>query len=193
MKRNRIGRWVVRAGTVLLGWLLVHTCYVLLDGFRAPQLPADVAVVLGSRVQRNGTPSSGLERRLQRAQELYHRHNVKAIIVSGGRGSEGFEEADVMRDVLIRYRVPPSAIILDRLGNNTRLTAIHSREIMEARQWRSAVVVSQYYHVPRAKLALRQEGIPAVSGAAAQYRFAWSDPVSLIREWAGFYAYLLHR
>ena len=97
-----------------------------------------------------------------------------------------------MRNILIQDGVPSGAILVDRGGNNTRLTAIHTRETMQAHGWQSAVVISQYYHVPRAKLALRQQGVPHVSGAAAEYRFAWTDPLSIVREFAGFYAYLLH-
>jgi vancomycin permeability regulator SanA len=163
---------------------------MFLDGFSGPRLPADVAVVLGSKVQRDGAPSSGLQRRLERALDLYRKGAVRAIFVSGGRGSEGFEEADVMRGVLVRSGVPADAIIVDRAGNNTRLTARHAHQAMQARSWQSAVVISQYYHVPRAKLALRQEGVTRVSGAAAEYRFAWTDPLSILREFAGFYTYL---
>lgn len=97
-----------------------------------------------------------------------------------------------MRAILVRSGVPERAIIVDRAGNNTRLTAIHTRRLMQERGWQSAVVISQYYHVPRAKLALRQEGVPYVSGAAAEYRFACTDPLSIIREFAGFYTYLVH-
>jgi vancomycin permeability regulator SanA len=165
---------------------------MLIDGFSAPRLPADVAVVLGSKVHPDGTPSSGLQRRLERALDLYRKGAVKAIFVSGGRGSEGFDEADVMRNILIQNGVPADSILVDRAGNNTRLTAIHTRKTMQARGWQSAVVISQYYHVPRAKLALRQQGVPHVSGAAAEYHFAWTDPLSIVREFAGFYSYLLH-
>jgi vancomycin permeability regulator SanA len=185
-------RWLVRGLWILLGWLFLHVCYIFLDGFRAPRLPADVAVVLGSKVQRDGAPSSGLQRRLERALDLYRKGAVRAIFVSGGRGSEGFEEADVMRCILVRAGVPAEAIIVDRAGNNTRLTAVHAHQIMKARVWQSAVVISQYYHVPRAKLALRQEGVAQVSGAAAEYRFAWTDPLSIFREFAGFYTYLVN-
>jgi vancomycin permeability regulator SanA len=183
-------RLLVRGAWILLGWLFVHVCYMLLDGFRPPVLPADVAVVLGSKVHPDGMPSSGLQRRLERALDLYRKGAVRAVFVSGGRGSEGFEEADVMRAILIQSGVPASAIIADRAGNNTRLTAIHTRRLMQERGWQSAIAISQYYHVPRAKLALRQEGVPHVSGAAAEYRFAWTDPLSILREFAGFYTYL---
>jgi vancomycin permeability regulator SanA len=191
MQIRRLARWSRRILWLFVAWLVGHTAFLLVDGFRPPVLPADLAVVLGSKVHPDGQPSSGLERRLERALDLYRSGAVKAILVSGGRGAEGFQEADVMRDVLVRNGVPVSAIILDRDGNNTRLTAIHAHGIMQARGWRSAIVVSQYYHVPRAKLALRQEGAGQVSGAAAEYRFAWTDPWSILREWAGFYSYLL--
>ena len=97
-----------------------------------------------------------------------------------------------MRAVLMESGVPAAAIIVDRAGNNTRLTAIHAHQIMQERGWQSAVVISQYYHVPRAKLALRQEGVAQVSGAAAEYRFTWTDPLSILRESAGFYVYLVN-
>jgi vancomycin permeability regulator SanA len=186
-------RGLRRAGWVVLAWFLGHTGFLFVDGFRAPELPADLAVVFGNKVERDGQPSSGLERRLERALDLYRRGAVKAILVSGGLGVEGYQEADVMRDVLVRNGVPPAVILVDGAGNNTRLTAIHARAILESRGWRSAVVVTQYYHVPRAKLALRQEGIEQVTGAAAEYRFSWKDPWSIVREWVGFYSYLLRR
>jgi vancomycin permeability regulator SanA len=184
---------VIRAAWILCGLLFLHLGCLLFDGFKPPVLPADLAVVLGSKVQKDGNPSSGLQRRLERARELYRKGAVKAILVSGGRGSEGFEEAEVMRAVLIGSGIPAGAILVDRAGNNTRLTAIHARQLMRERGWQSAVVISQYYHVPRAKLALRQEGIAHVSGAAAEYRFAWTDPLSIAREIAGFYTYLMAR
>jgi vancomycin permeability regulator SanA len=190
VQQHRRARWFIGALTVLL---LLHLSYLLGDGFSAPNLPADLAIVLGSKVHPDGTPSSGLQRRLERAAQIYRSGSVKAILVSGGRGAEGREEAAVMHDVLVASGIPSDKILVDRTGNNTRLTAIHAREIIQAHGWHSAVVISQYYHVPRAKLALRQQGIAQISGAAAQYRFAWTDPISIIREFAGWYTYLLHR
>ncbi len=180
-------RWLLRGIGVLL---LLHLAYLLLNGFQPPVLPADVAVVLGSKVQPDGLPSSGLQRRLERAEQIYRTGNITAIIVSGGRGIEGYEEAGVMREILVKSGIPSDKIIVDRTGNNTRLTAIHTKEIMRTHGWRSIIAISQYYHVPRAKLALRQQGIPQVSGAAAEYHWAWTDPVSIVRELAGLYVYL---
>src|ERR1039457_6378610 len=140
---RRLARWSRRGIWVLLAWLLGHAAFLLIDGFRLPVLPADLAVVFGSKVHPDGQPSSGLERRLERALELYRKGAVKAILVSGGRGAEGFQEGDVMRDVLVRNAVPAPAIILARAENNTRLTAIHPPPLMQARGWRPAVVVSR--------------------------------------------------
>lgn len=170
--------------------VLVQVAWLLFDGFRKPELPADVAVVLGSKVHPSGEPSSSLVRRLERSLDLYRRGAVRAIVVSGGIGREGRDEAQVMHDFLVRAGVPSSAIVLDRTGNNTRLTAVHAGEIMRQHGWRSAVVVSQYYHVPRAKLALRQQGISRVTGAAAEYRFTWKDPMYVLRDSALYYLYL---
>ena len=175
-------RWFL---AIVLTISFLHIGFLLTGGFHSPDLPADVAIVPGTKLHPDGQPSSGLRRRLERALQIFRAGGVKAILVSGGRGVEGFEEAGVMRDVLIQGGIPPDKIITDGTGNNTRLTAIHAAEIRQANHWRSAVVMSQYYHVPRAKPALRQQGIQQVSGAAAEYRFAWTGPISIVRECAG--------
>jgi vancomycin permeability regulator SanA len=178
---------------LLAAWFLIHSLLIVINGFRDEGRPADVALILGSKVHRGGELSSGLERRLQKGVELYRKHLVKALIVSGGLGREGFQEADVMRDYLLKQGVPDQDILVDRNGDNTRLSAIHTRRILVDRNWHSAIAVTQYYHITRAKLALREEGVQDVTGAHADYRFAITDPWSIAREWVGYYAYLVGR
>jgi hypothetical protein len=50
----------------------------------------------------------------------------------------------------------------------------------------------------RIRSCKRAAGSPLLSsaslarGAAAEYRFAWTDPLSIFRESAGFYTYLVN-
>ena len=50
------------------------------------------------------------------------------------------------------------------------------------------VVVSQYFHLPRARLAIRQEGLVDAGGDYTQRLFVW-DVYSSMREVLGYLAY----
>ncbi len=171
-------------------WFFVHTLYIVADGLTDEIGVTDVAVVLGNTVAPDGQPSPRLKARLEKAVELYEKKLVGKIIVSGGFGVEGFEEADVMRSFLVSRNVPESIIILDRGGNNTYKTAINTEQIMRANNFQSVTIVSQYFHITRTRLAFQKAGIANIYTAHANY-FEWRDVYSILREFTGFYAYLI--
>jgi uncharacterized SAM-binding protein YcdF (DUF218 family) len=184
-RRRRVWLALFAAPLVLpLLWLLV-------DGLVGEPARADVAVILGNKVRRDGVPSPHLRERLERGLSLYREGSVRFLLVSGGLGKEGHQEADVMHDWLVRRGVPPERVVADPDGVNTFATARNTARVMRARGWRSAVAVSQYYHLARAKLALRRAGISQVSGARARFHPSWKEPYSLLREVAGLYVYAL--
>ena len=179
---------------VMLGiaaWIGVHSAWTIFSGVSAQPRPADVAIVLGTRVERNGVPSWRLRERLDRAYELYQNNVVKNIIVSGGLGREGYQEADVMREYLMRRGVPSEKIFVDRDGYDTFETARSAREIMRVQHFQSAVIVSHYYHLPRAVITLKRFGIADVSAAAVNIPPMWRDSWNVLREFAAFYFYLV--
>src|SRR5207244_2611053 len=116
-------RVVLVVGLGLAAWIGLHSAWTILTGQNAQPLPSDVEVVLGTRVLPSGVPSVWLRSRLERALELYQNGTVKNIIVSGGLGWEGHEEADVMRDYLAARGVPLENIFVDRNGYDTYETA----------------------------------------------------------------------
>ncbi len=170
-------------------WFMAHTFYIVVDGLNDEIGAADAAVVLGNTVERNGQPSERLKARLEKAVELYEKKLVGKIIVSGGFGVEGFEEADVMRSFLVSRNIPESNIILDRKGANTDKTAINTKQIMQAQNMRSVIIVTQYFHITRSRLAFQQAGIETIYAAHANY-FELRDVYSILREFTGFYSYL---
>ncbi len=171
-------------------WFLAHVAYIVADGLTDEIGRADAAVVLGNTVERDGQPSARLKARLEKSVELYEKKLVAKIIVSGGFGAERFEEADVMRDYLISRNVPAQDIILDKDGYNTYKTAVNTRALMEANNFKSVTIVSQYFHITRTRLAFQKLGIENVMAAHADY-FELRDIYSIIREFTGFYTYLL--
>ncbi|SDQ43796.1 DUF218 domain-containing protein [Paraburkholderia fungorum] len=143
--------------------------------------PADVAVVLGNTVHVDGSPSPRLAARLDKAYQCYEQRQCKLVFVSGGVDASGTDEALAMRTYLVFRGVPSDSIVLDRSGNDTWSTARNASAFMRARGLSSALVVTQYFHLPRAMFALKRFGVRQVSGA---YPAFWEarDVYSIARE-----------
>lgn len=174
-------------------WFIVHCLLVTRDGLRDDTRLADVAVVLGNRVEPSGVPGVTLRVRLDRALALYTSGQVSQIVVSGGKGKEGFEEADVMRDDLVASGVPSHDVFVDRSGYDTWCTARATEALARENGWQSVIVVTSWYHVTRTKLAMRRFGFRDVRGAHGWIRFDLRDAYSLTREFFAFYDYWLLR
>lgn len=173
-----------------VAWFGVHIGLIIFDGLTDNIKKADVGIILGNKVEFNGQPSNRLKSRLDKAVELYRKNFFKYIIVSGGIGKEGFDEAEVMRDYLLKNQVPLEVIIIDNKGKNTYLTAVNSKKIMEDLGLKSALIITQYYHITRTSLAFSRVGIEKTHSAHADL-FELRDFYSLAREFLGYYKYIL--
>ena len=163
---------------------------IMVDGLTDDIQAADVAIVPGNTIEKDGRPSARLRARLDQTVALYRQGLFRNVIVSGGVGSEGFDEAEVMKRYLVEKGVPEDRIHTDSGGANTYLTARNSARMMEENSWHSAIVVSQYFHIPRARLALKRSGVTRVFSAHARY-FELRDVYSIAREVIGYGVYLL--
>lgn len=175
---------------VMVVWLTVHSVIITVDGFKDELHKADVAVVLGNKVEINGMPSPALKTRLERTLQLYEEGYFQNIIVSGGVGKEGHDEAFVMKKYLVDRGVPNEVIITDSNGYNTRYTAENAKVIMKERGYKTVMIISQFFHISRSKLAFRQLGITDVYGAHGREYFL-RDLYSVFREFFAFYKYLI--
>lgn len=175
---------------LLLAWFVIHVLLVSLDGFQDDLQKVDVGVVLGNKVEWDGTPSERLRYRLEKAAQLYQEGYFPYILVSGGVGMEGFDEAEVMKGFLVQKGVPSDRIITDNRGVNTRMTALNTRKILDDRGLESVMVITQFYHISRTKLAFAQVDFDPVYSAHAEY-LEWRDLYSLFREFFAYYQYLL--
>ncbi|MFC4403442.1 SanA/YdcF family protein [Gracilibacillus xinjiangensis] len=176
----------------VVGIILIHIALLVADGLTDEQQTAEAGVVLGNKVNEDGTPSDRLQARLDRALELYNDGLIEKVIVSGGTGIEGFDEALVMGDYLESHGVLPDDIIEDSNGYNTRMSAENAKKIIQEEDFTDdeVFVISQFYHIPRTKLAFKQEGFKQVYGAHAEY-WEWRDIYSTLREVPAYYKYLL--
>jgi vancomycin permeability regulator SanA len=167
---------------IVLALAMMGAFAIAADGFRDEVQKSDAGVVLGSKIMPDGAPSERLRARLDKAAELYRQGIFKHIIVSGGTGVEGFSEGRVMAAYLVRRQsVPSAAILIDEYGNTTEATARNSAAILKANGLKSALVVTQFFHITRSRYALQHAGVDTVYSAHANY-FEPRDLYSLARE-----------
>lgn len=169
---------------------LLTAAFLIADGFDDKIQRSDVGIILGSMVRPDGVVSDRLAARLDKGLELYREGLIHSIIVSGGTGKEGINEAVVMKEYLMKHQVPDSSIIVDDQGNNTIATARNSVSLMRQYGFKSALIISQYFHISRTYLAFQQCQISPLYKAHANY-FEGRDIYSITREVFGFYYYLL--
>jgi uncharacterized SAM-binding protein YcdF (DUF218 family) len=150
--------------------------------------PADVIVVLGA-AQYWGRPSPVLKARLDHALELYRRELAPRIIATGGQGlGAKFSEGEVSRRYLSENGVPAEYVSVESSGQSTMQSAAAVAEMMDQMRLRSCIVVSDDYHIHRAKKMLEEYGLtvygsPRGSNADSD---AWARCKRLARESASY-------
>ncbi|AEJ43998.1 YdcF family protein [Alicyclobacillus acidocaldarius] len=137
------------------------------EGRSQRPVPSDVGVVLGAYT--NGfEPSHPLAARLRTAIALYRQGYIRAIIVSGGQGdNETVSEARSMKRFLVMNGIPPEVVHEEQMSTNTWENLYHSSAIMGHRGYRTAVIITSDYHLPRALAVARMMGMEATGCGAA--------------------------
>jgi uncharacterized SAM-binding protein YcdF (DUF218 family) len=186
-RRGFLRGLLVTAGLAIvaaLGWVgFVYAQVARQAGVDEAQ-PADAIVVLGA-AQYWGRPSPVLKARLDHALELYNRGLAPRIITTGGHGPDAkFSEGQVSREYLSENGVPAEFITVEDAGLTTMQSAAAVAEIMDRMELRSCIVVSDDYHMLRAKRMLQERGL-AVYGSprrSPQSADPWPMRKRLLRE-----------
>lgn len=120
---------------------------------------ADAIIVMGAAEYR-GRPSPVFKARLDHALELWKRKLAPRILTTGGAGGDpDFTEGGVGRSYLIARGVPAEAVIVEPEAESTAQSVIAIREIMIRMSLNSCILVSDGYHVFRAKKMLEHRGL----------------------------------
>jgi uncharacterized SAM-binding protein YcdF (DUF218 family) len=143
--------------------------------------PADVIVVLGAAEYR-GRPSPVFKARLDHALELYRRGLAPRMLTSGGAGGDPvFTEGGVGRSYLVGSGVPSEAIIVEPEAETTVQSMSAVAEIMRRMGLKTCILVSDGYHIFRAKQMLATQGFsvygsprpsPSAEGARQWWLYA---------------------
>jgi uncharacterized SAM-binding protein YcdF (DUF218 family) len=184
-------RWLRVLLLVLAVWLAVVVGQTvseierqaIVDEARA----SDVIVTLGA-AEYNGRPSPVLRLRLNHALELWREGYAPLIMTTGGAGGDPrYTEGIVGRDYLVQQGVPSEQIIVEEQSESTVQTIIAASEIMRRMGLKSAILVSDGYHIFRAKRILEQAGMTVYgSPRSGQPESVWREHWLATRQACGY-------
>ena len=179
---------------IICALLTVWIWVIIFDGIFDDKITGDKVywIIYGNKVELTWEPSNRLKARLDTWLKLYSEENIQKIIVSGGIWVEWFHEAEVMKEYLISYWVESSNIIVDSDWYTTGKTSVNSFKIISGLESDmnnvSVIGISQYFHISRVKLSLRENGFKKVYWIAPKY-FEPRDIYSIIRELPAYIKY----
>ena len=138
--------------------------------------PADMILVLGAAEYR-GRPSPVFKARLDHALDLFRRGLAPRILTTGGAGGDPqYTEGGVGRAYLVSRGVASEAIVVEPEASSTAESTAAAAEIMHRMGLDACILVSDGYHIFRAKRMLRDLGItvygsprPSLPGEGQRY------------------------
>ncbi|AKN33684.1 hypothetical protein Ccar_23815 [Clostridium carboxidivorans P7] len=167
---------------ILVFLVIIFAFQVIYFGESSKPEKSDCIIVLGCKVY-GSTPSPFLIWRTDEGLRLFKEGYGKYIIVSGGKGQgESISEAEAMKRYLVSKGVDSSKIILEDKSASTMANLINSKSIMEKKNFKTAIIVSNKYHLKRASLMATQEGIKASYSGVFVKPYKTDEFVGYLRE-----------
>jgi len=191
-------RWLKRLITfAIVGGLLYFCSFITaihIVGATDRVEEADVIIVLGAGIRRDGRAGWALTRRATQSADLWKDGVASYVLCTGAQAdNRPRSEADACRELLLREGVDDSAILMEENSRSTEENAIYSRQILEQNGFVSAVIVSDSYHILRAEWLFRDQGITAYTSPipASRINRPAFYPYSLVREFVAFHWYVV--
>ena len=162
-----------------------YAAYIYQYGQTDRAAPADAIIVLGGGVHRDGSASAAQRRRSEHGAALYKRGLAPYIICTGGYDTPRHvkSEAAVCIELLTDLGVPANAILFEDRSMSTEENAIEAHKVMREHNLTTAILVSDNFHLMRAEMLFRAEGVPVFVSPAQ----VTSGPLSL--KWILFGSY----
>lgn len=188
---SKWGKWCkgIFLVCVLALFVLLSSLEILIiseSGGDDGDIPVDAVIVLGAGV--NGeTPSLSLQTRIDAAADYLKAHPELPAVLSGGQGSgERITEAEAMRRALREAGIAEERLLLEEQSTNTAENFAYSAQLLRQQgidpQNAVIAVVSNDFHLFRAKLIAQREGITAVGVSAKLQPWFFLEVNYFIRE-----------
>jgi uncharacterized SAM-binding protein YcdF (DUF218 family) len=178
----RFVRFLLLAFTawLLIALVLSITIHVYGQTDRAITITsADAIFVLGP----------ALERRIDRAHELWRAGYAPILVCSGGKeNDETVTQAELCRDMLVEREIPSEAVMVEDVSVSTEENAIYAQTLIAEYGWETVIIVSDDYHLLRADWMFTRMGINSYSSPASTRELSPRGYlVALFREVAAFH------
>ena len=116
----------------------------------------DAILLLGLKLNEDGSPKEELSLRIRKAAECYRKGYADLIIPCGGKTpGTPVTEADVMEKALLALGVPQSAIRKEDRSQITVENMLNARKVL-AKDRPRVVIVTSHYHALRARIICRR-------------------------------------
>lgn len=168
---------IVLAGFVIF---LVILGNIVSEAGKTAESGADYVVVLGAHVY-GKRMSTNLKYRMEAAYKYLEENPSSKVVLSGGQGSgEEITEAEAMRLFLAEKGISEDRILTDETSTNTEENLRNSLELIGDKKQR-VVIVSNDFHIYRAKGIARKQGYENVEGIGSR-TVIYTMPNCYVRE-----------
>ena len=174
-KKSGPRRFLRRITACLAGLFAIYLIWQVIAvsryGFKDDGRQADCAIVLGGAAWHD-KPSPVFRERLNHAIKLYLDGRVGALVLTGGKGAGApYSEGEVARDYCLERNVPEHALFMEGNSTTTIQNLEEAGKILDRQNFRSALVVSDPWHLRRGVLIARRQGIAASPSGTRTSRF----------------------
>ena len=187
--RKRLKRMALFILFACLLYFAAFATAVHFTGLQDSAEAADIIIVLGAGLKEDGRPGPALTRRTRHAAALWHEGIAPLVLCTGGQ-SEYYPraEAAACREILLGAGLPAAAILMEERSRSTEENAIYSQRLLHDLELSRIVLVSDSYHMLRARWLFAMQGIDAFASPAPADRIHGRlvYPYSLVREFVAF-------
>lgn len=157
-----IKRFVLSLAVIIIGSYLFVEMYSLkrtFDKSEIDDIPHNkIGLLLGTAKHLGSRINLYYQYRIEAAVELYNKHKIDYILISGDNGRHTYNEPMMMKEDLIQRGVPENKIILDYAGFRTLDSVVRCEKVFGETK---ITIISQEFHNERALFVAYVYGIEA--------------------------------
>lgn len=174
LKYLKIG--LLSAMGILIASLLYIICSIWYYSTLDEKRRADTIIVLGAAAWYK-RPSPVFEERIQHGLWLYQNGYSKKLIMTGGKSLNApYSEAYVARRFALKKQISADDILIEEASRNTRENLVNAKQLMDENNLKTAIIVSDPFHMKRAMAIADDLGIEAYSSPTPTTRYAGFIP-----------------
>lgn len=171
-----IGRWIKIIFIPFITIIILIVLDIITTPYKSKGKKCDVIIVLGCNLD-----SFFMKQRIEKTIELYKKDIAHHIIVTG-KGKGEITEGLGMKNRLIKLGLPSEEIYVEERAMSTYDNLKFSKNIMDINNFKSAVIVSDSYHLARIKIICKNIKLKATfEGKDCSY-YGKYEILAIIRE-----------